>query len=129
VIPHGGIAVIGNSGARLENSRALFLSFLHRHSGFDPVLLAFGIIFYVPVSHGRQFTGGVLGGVSSELGAIDDDFSILVGQHAGGKLAHFIGRQVKRAGQMALIVSIQAPGSRPGKSILCCRFSFSTHHG
>ena len=47
--------------------------------GVEPVLFAFGIIADVGVSHGRQFTGGVLGGVSGGVGAVDDDLGVLVG--------------------------------------------------
>jgi hypothetical protein len=48
-------------------------------SGINPVLLAFGIVAHVGVAKRRQFTGGVLRGVSSRTGAVDDDVRALNG--------------------------------------------------
>ena len=53
---------------------------LHWKTLFHPSLLAFGIMRYVGVAHGRQFTGGVFAGVSMRARAVGDDLSILVGQ-------------------------------------------------
>lgn len=46
----------------------------------DPVLFAFCIITHIRVAHGRQFTGGVLRGVSRRIGAVDDYFGRLIRQ-------------------------------------------------
>ena len=48
-------------------------------SRIDPVLLAFGIVAHVGVTQRRQFTGGVLRGVSSRTGAVNDDLRALNG--------------------------------------------------
>lgn len=32
----------------------------HWKAGIDPVLLSFGVIAYVRITHSRQFTGGVI---------------------------------------------------------------------
>ena len=57
----------------------MFMEALDGELGVEPILLAFGVVADVGVSHGRQLTGGVLGGVSGGVCAIDDDLSVLVG--------------------------------------------------
>ena len=58
----------------------------HGQSRINPRLLTFLIIPDVRISHGRQFTGGVLGRVSSGAGAVDHDIGRFVRQQARGKL-------------------------------------------
>src|SRR5438270_14008837 len=71
--------------------------------GVEPALLAFGVIADVGISHGRQFTGGVLRGVSGRVRAVDDDFGVLVGNQRGDVL-HFFRRQVLGGWKMRVIV-------------------------
>ena len=53
---------------------------LHRKPRVDPILFAFRVIAHIRIAHRRQFTGGVLGGVSGGALAVDDDLGPLVGQ-------------------------------------------------
>lgn len=46
----------------------------------DPVLLALGVVAHVCVSHRRQLTGSVLRSVSREVGAVDYNLGLLIGQ-------------------------------------------------
>jgi hypothetical protein len=57
----------------------VFMEAFGRKFGVEPILLAAGIVTNVGVTHGRQFTGGVLGGVSGRTGAVDDDLRVLIG--------------------------------------------------
>ena len=56
---------------------------LDREPRVDPVLLALSIIPHVRIAKRRQFTGGVFRSMSRRVGAVDDDFSRLVGQQGG----------------------------------------------
>jgi hypothetical protein len=47
-------------------------------SGIDPIRLAFSIVAHIRIAQRRQFTGGVLGGMSSRQGAINHDIGTLV---------------------------------------------------
>ena len=60
--------------------------------GIEPVLLALGVIADIGVSHGRQLTGGILRGVSGGVGAVDDDFRILVGDQCRSQGLDLVGR-------------------------------------
>ena len=53
---------------------------LNRQAGIDPVLLSFGVIADVRVTHGCQFTGSLLRRGSTGLRAIDDYVCFLVRQ-------------------------------------------------
>jgi hypothetical protein len=54
-----------------------------RQPGVEPVLLPFLVLADVAITHSRQFTGGVLGGMSSNSAAVGDDLGGLVGQERG----------------------------------------------
>ena len=71
-------------------------------AGFHPVLLAAGIVAHVGVAHGRQFTGGVVRGVSGGLGAVDHNVGGLFRQHCGGQFAHAITDTGDTVGTMLL---------------------------
>ena len=72
--------------------------------GIEPILLALGVVADVGVSHGRQFTGGVLRGVSGGVGAIDDDLGVLVGQQRGCQGLDLIGREIFRRRDVRVVV-------------------------
>ena len=64
---------------RLRGCSDFLCSLFHWEPGFHPPLLAIGIMCNVCITHGRQFTGGVFAGVSMVVGAVRDDFNILIG--------------------------------------------------
>src|ERR1051326_3967369 len=77
-----------------------------RQPGIDPRFLAFLIIPDVGVSHGRQFTGGVFGGVSGRAGAVDHDLGGFIRQKRRGKFANLIRRHVDRAGEVNVMIGL-----------------------
>ncbi len=74
--------------------------------GVEPVLFAAGIIAHIGVTHGRQFTGGVLRGVSSRTAAVDDHFGVLIRNQRRCLGADLIWRQVLRPQDMSVVVGI-----------------------
>jgi hypothetical protein len=74
--------------------------------GVEPVLLAFGIIADIGVSHGRQFTGGVLGGMSGGAGAVHDDLGVLVRDQGCSESFDLVGRQVFCRRNMCMLVCV-----------------------
>src|ERR1700674_5627396 len=82
-------------------------SLLHRKPRFHPPLLALGIMRYVGVAHGRQFTGGVFAGMSMRVRAVGYDFSILIGQYLWCKFLDFVGRNVQGSGNVGFAVAFR----------------------
>src|SRR3954469_22858166 len=78
--------------------------------GIEPILFAFGVVADVGISHGRQFTGGVLGGVSGRAGAVDDDLGVLVGKQSRGECLHLVWRQIFCSWEMDVVVRILSEG-------------------
>src|ERR1035441_6002993 len=83
------------------------LSLLHREPRFHPPLLPLGIMRYVSVSHGRQFTGGVFAGVSMQARAVGDDLSILARQQLRSEFFDSFWRNVQRSGKMGFAVAFR----------------------
>jgi hypothetical protein len=69
----------------------------HREAGLRPVLFPPGVVTDFGVAQRRQFTGGVLGRVSSEAAAIDHNLRVLVGEELGCELPQLAGRNVHRS--------------------------------
>jgi hypothetical protein len=69
----------------------------HREAGLRPVLFPPGVVADFGVTQRRQFTGGVLGRVSSEAAAIDHNLRVLVGEELGCELPQLAGRNVHRS--------------------------------
>src|ERR1700675_1047123 len=80
---------------------------LHRKPRSHPALLALGIMRYVGVTHGRQFTGGVSAGVSMHARTVGDDLSILVGQQLWIEFFHLFRGGIQRSGEMRLAVAFR----------------------
>src|SRR5437762_3577707 len=78
---------------------------LRLESGIDPVFLSFRIVKYVYVTHGRQFPGGILRGVSRGIGTIDDDLSLFIRQQGRSQLSQPIRRQIDCARKMRVLIS------------------------
>src|SRR6202049_4990844 len=92
---------------RTDFFRSLLSSLLHRKPRFHPPLLALGIMRYVGVAHGRQFTGGVFAGMSMRVRAVGYDFSILIGQYLWCKFLDFVGRNVQGSGNVGFAVAFR----------------------
>jgi hypothetical protein len=45
---------------RFTSSLLMLVVALNREAGVNPVLLTLGVVTHIGVTHGRQFTGGVL---------------------------------------------------------------------
>jgi hypothetical protein len=82
-------------------------SFLHRKSRFHPSLLSLGIMRHVGVTHGRQFTGGILAGVSMQACAVGNDLSFLVGQQLRSEFFDLFRGDVQRSGEVGLAVAFR----------------------
>src|ERR1017187_8237432 len=82
-------------------------SLLHRQPSFHPPLLPLGIMRYVGVTHGRQFTGGVFAGVSMQARAVGDDLSILARQQLRSEFFDSFWRNVQRSGKMGFAVAFR----------------------
>jgi len=67
---------------------------LDREARIDPILLTAGVVTHIGVSQRRQFTGGVLGSVSSRIGAVNDDLRAFIGQELRSHCGHTVRRQV-----------------------------------
>lgn len=78
-----------------------------RQSGLDPALLALRILPHIRVSQRRQFTGGVLGSMSSRTGAVDDDIRVQVRQNLVSAFCHLAGRQIDRSRQMTQVIGFR----------------------
>jgi len=83
----------------------MFVLALSRQAGLNPVLLTLSVVPHVRVAQRRQFTGGVLGSVSSRAGTVNHDVRCFVGQKRGCKLRHLVRRQIDRAGQVHVMIS------------------------
>src|SRR5882762_3110981 len=77
-------------------------SLLHWKTRFHPPLFTLGIMRYVRVTHGRQFTGGVFAGVSMRVRAVGDDLSIPVGQQLRSEFFDLFRGDVQCSGKVAL---------------------------
>jgi hypothetical protein len=84
--------------------QSMFVLALGKQPRLNPVLFTFGIVPHVGIAQRRQFTGGVLGSVSSRTGAINHDVRSFVRQKCRSKLRHLVGRQIDRTGQMRVMV-------------------------
>ena len=56
----------------------MFVLTVSREPCINPVLFAFSVVADVRVTQRRQFTGGVLGSISSGFGAVNHNVSRLV---------------------------------------------------
>src|SRR5437588_1968307 len=97
----GGKRDFGNLGGHQSNvtehmhrTRLVLVETFDGELGVDPVLLAAGVVTDVGVTHGRQFTGGVLGGVSGRASAIDDDLGVFIREQRGSEGLDFVGRKI-----------------------------------
>src|ERR1700675_192527 len=80
---------------------------LHRKPRSHPALLALGIMRYVGVTHGRQFTGGVSAGVSMHARTVGDDLSIFVGQQLRGEFLDTFRWNVQGSGDVRFTVTFR----------------------
>src|SRR6476659_7499061 len=90
---------------------------LSRQSCIDPVLLTSCVVAHVCVSQRRQFTGSVLGSVSSRLGTVDHNVRCLIGQKRWSKLRYLVGRQIDCTRQMRVLISSGWQGFDQRKSL------------
>lgn len=74
----------------------MFMEAFGGQLGVEPILFAFRVVADIGVSHRRQFTGGVLRGVSGRAGAVNDDLGVFVGHQSRGEGFHLVGRQILR---------------------------------
>ena len=68
---------------------------------------------HVGVAHRRQFTGSVFAGVSMRVRTVGDDLGVFVGQQLWREFLVSYGRDVQRAGDVALRDNVRARASRP----------------
>src|SRR5882762_2152933 len=87
-------------------------SLLHWKTRFHPPLFTLGIMRYVRVTHGRQFTGGVFAGVSMRARAVGDDLSILVGQQLRSEFFDLFRGDVQGSGKVGFRGSVQVQASQ-----------------
>ena len=92
--------------------------------GVEPILFAAAVITDVGVSHGRQFTGGVLRGMSGGAGAVNDDLSVLVRDQGCGKIFDLIGRQIFCGRDVGVVVSRFGKGLKQRESLTAVELGF-----
>jgi hypothetical protein len=97
---------------------------LGRQSCVNPILLAASVVPHVRVTKRRQFTGSVLGSISSRLGAVDNYVSRLIRQKSLSELRHLIGRQIDRARQMRMMITSRGQSFDKQKRFASINFQF-----
>ena len=80
-------------------------SFFYRQPRLHPSLLSFWIMRHVGVAHRRQFTGGVLTGVSMSVCAVGDDLDIFIGQQLRSEVFDLLRGNVQRSGNMGFALA------------------------
>jgi hypothetical protein len=83
------------------------IKILDRQPRLHPALLPFWIMRDLRVAHRHEFTGSVCTGVSMTVGAVCDNFSILVGQRLWGEFLDAFGRDVQGSGNVGFLVSLR----------------------
>jgi hypothetical protein len=78
----------------------------------------------VRVAHRRQFTGGVLAGVSMRVSAVGDDLSALIGQQVRGEFLDPFGRNVQGSGDMRFMVAFRREGLDHRDAFLAVELGF-----
>src|SRR5258708_34899694 len=98
---------LGCQKKKVAQVSTILSSLLHWKTRFHPSLLALGIMRYVRVTYGRQFTGGVFAGVSMRARAVGDDLSIPVGQQLRSEFFDLFRRYVQRSGKVGFAVAFR----------------------
>jgi|GEM_PF-2973750 len=83
-------AFAAGGGLLIANLDLMLMFTLNRQSLINPILLSSRIVFDVRITHRRQFTGGVLGSISSGLSAVDHNVRGLIRQKRRSELWHLV---------------------------------------